>query len=237
MRDIGKNIKDLRQARNMTQEELAEKLFVTRQTVSNYETGKSRPDIDMLLKIAEVLDTDIHSVLYGPPAPMEKRRKIITACVSLGVYLLAVVLYYRFAQFADVFKSTHYDTRFVWLLGFLIKPVILFWGAWVFMQVLGTFTKLAPMRKPEYRWVRLGAYSIMVLYGILISPYLPIMFFSGGSSISIPDFWTKAIFFVVGALPDQIPIITNTTLAIACGLSLWLFRTPKKKETAYRRSQ
>ena len=40
MRDIGKNIRDLRIRSNMTQDELAQKLFVTRQTVSNYETGK-----------------------------------------------------------------------------------------------------------------------------------------------------------------------------------------------------
>ena len=45
MRDIGKNIRQLRTAKNMTQDELAEKLFVTRQTVSNYEPGKSRPDV------------------------------------------------------------------------------------------------------------------------------------------------------------------------------------------------
>lgn len=37
MRDIGKNIKTLRMAKGITQEELAAALFVTRQTVSNYE--------------------------------------------------------------------------------------------------------------------------------------------------------------------------------------------------------
>ena len=41
MRDIGKNIKHLRIAQEMTQDQLAERLFVTRQTVSNYENGKS----------------------------------------------------------------------------------------------------------------------------------------------------------------------------------------------------
>ena len=45
MRDIGKNIRLLRQQKIMTQDELAEALFVTRQTVSNYETGRSRPDV------------------------------------------------------------------------------------------------------------------------------------------------------------------------------------------------
>ena len=57
MRDIGKNIRDLRVKQNMTQDELAEKLFVTRQTVSNYETGRSRPDVEMLASIAEALNT------------------------------------------------------------------------------------------------------------------------------------------------------------------------------------
>lgn len=41
MRDIGKNIRDLRQQKHLTQKELAERLFVTRQTVSNYENGVS----------------------------------------------------------------------------------------------------------------------------------------------------------------------------------------------------
>ena len=42
MRDIGKNIRSLRMQKGMTQEQFAEKLFVTRQTVSNYETGVSQ---------------------------------------------------------------------------------------------------------------------------------------------------------------------------------------------------
>ena len=62
MRDIGKNIKAFREWKCLTQDQLAEKLFVTRQTVSNYETGRSRPDIEMLTKIADVLDVDANTV-------------------------------------------------------------------------------------------------------------------------------------------------------------------------------
>ena len=54
MRDIGKNIRDLRQQKHLTQEELAEQLFVTRQTVSNYENGRTRPDVDQILRLAEI---------------------------------------------------------------------------------------------------------------------------------------------------------------------------------------
>lgn len=41
MRDIGKNIRSLRQKRNISQDQLAQMLHVTRQTISNYETGLS----------------------------------------------------------------------------------------------------------------------------------------------------------------------------------------------------
>ena len=41
MRDIGKNIRSLRQKRNISQDQLAQMLHVTRQTISNYETGVS----------------------------------------------------------------------------------------------------------------------------------------------------------------------------------------------------
>ena len=41
MRDIGKNIRTLRTRRGLSQDQLAEALHVTRQTVSNYETGDS----------------------------------------------------------------------------------------------------------------------------------------------------------------------------------------------------
>jgi transcriptional regulator with XRE-family HTH domain len=51
MRDIGKNIRYLRESKGLTQDQLAEKLFVTRQTVSNYETGRTRPDVDMIVSI------------------------------------------------------------------------------------------------------------------------------------------------------------------------------------------
>ena len=53
MRDIGKNIRYLRETKGLTQDQLAEKLFVTRQTVSNYETGRTRPDVDMIVSITD----------------------------------------------------------------------------------------------------------------------------------------------------------------------------------------
>ena len=85
MRDIGKNIKDLRIKNKMTQEQIAEKLFVSRQTVSNYETGKSRPDIDMLIKLAEALNCDIKQVLYGIQADESNQSNLMRFLIALFV--------------------------------------------------------------------------------------------------------------------------------------------------------
>lgn len=60
---LGDNIKTLRKQKGLTQEELAIKLNVVRQTVSKWEKGFSVPDADMLQKIADELETDVTQLL------------------------------------------------------------------------------------------------------------------------------------------------------------------------------
>ena len=60
---INENIKNLRKKKGLTQEELAIQLNVVRQTVSKWEKGISVPDVTMLDKLADVLDTDVGNLL------------------------------------------------------------------------------------------------------------------------------------------------------------------------------
>lgn len=62
---IPQNIKRLRQQNGLTQEQMAEKLFVTRQTISLWENGRTQPDIETLERIAAVFQVDLMTVLYG----------------------------------------------------------------------------------------------------------------------------------------------------------------------------
>lgn len=62
---FGENLKSIRKSKGYTQEELAIKLNVVRQTVSKWEKGLSVPDADILVRIAEVLDTDVSALLGG----------------------------------------------------------------------------------------------------------------------------------------------------------------------------
>lgn len=50
---IMKNLKDLRKNRNLTQEDLAKELFTNNQSISNWETGLSEPDINTLIRLAK----------------------------------------------------------------------------------------------------------------------------------------------------------------------------------------
>ena len=63
MRDIGKNIRDLREQAKLTQDALAEQLCTTRQTISNYERGKTRPDVEQILRLAAIFGTDANTIL------------------------------------------------------------------------------------------------------------------------------------------------------------------------------
>lgn len=95
MRDIGKNIRQQRVQKNLTQDDLAARIHATRQTVSNYETGRSRPDIDALMLLAEALECDMETLLYGQARsavnPREVRRLVIGLCFLVGVLLAQFV--------------------------------------------------------------------------------------------------------------------------------------------------
>lgn len=106
MRDIGKNIRNLRESKGLTQEEMAARLFVTRQTVSNYETGKTRPDVDMILRIAEVLDADANTVFYGRPVDDRKRRIISAVILAVATAALWALELYLRREFTAYKQST-----------------------------------------------------------------------------------------------------------------------------------
>lgn len=60
---FGEKIKNLRQLSCLSQQELADKLYVSRQTVTKWETEKSLPDISKLKKLSKIFDTSIDSML------------------------------------------------------------------------------------------------------------------------------------------------------------------------------
>ncbi len=77
MSTIGKNIKKKRNEKGITQDQLAEKLHVTRQTVSSWEMGRTEPDVDTLTRLAEALKVSVEDLIYD-----QSTGKGADACVS-----------------------------------------------------------------------------------------------------------------------------------------------------------
>ena len=73
---LSENIKNLRKNKGLTQEELASKLNVVRQTVSKWEKGLSVPDAELLKKLAEILETDVSTLLGSSIMPDNENNKI-----------------------------------------------------------------------------------------------------------------------------------------------------------------
>ncbi|MBO4638018.1 MAG: helix-turn-helix transcriptional regulator [Clostridiales bacterium] len=62
---IGEFLKELRKEKGITQEQLADKLNVSRRTVSRWETGSNMPDLDVLVELADYYDVDLRDIFNG----------------------------------------------------------------------------------------------------------------------------------------------------------------------------
>ncbi len=116
MTKVSKNLKKIRTSKKLTQDALAEKLFVTRQTVSGWENDRTQPDIEMLIKISEVLEVDVEELIYGEKryksedAKKQNTKRILTvifsiiASVLIGAGLILIFVT-GWEKMPDIFKS------------------------------------------------------------------------------------------------------------------------------------
>ena len=122
---FSENLKSLRKAKGISQESLAAQLHVVRQTVSKWEKGLSVPDADMLLKLADILETEVSVLLdanietQAAPSPVAeqlgriaeelavKNRRAKRLWRIAGVILL-VLLLINILQFAGAFVVREY---------------------------------------------------------------------------------------------------------------------------------
>ena len=76
--NIGKRISDLRKKNNITQLDLASKLFVTDKTVSSWESDRTEPSLEMIVKLSEILGCSVGYLIYGdnPKNNIETEVKI-----------------------------------------------------------------------------------------------------------------------------------------------------------------
>lgn len=217
----------------MTQEAMAEALFVTRQTVSNYENGRSRPDLDMLLKIAEVLETDVTALLYGPPISQSKKGSYRRLLLS-GLILVAVTVLYAALSILAPSKSIFgYQYAIRSLKQLTVLPVVMFVLGWILTHCLSIFCNLQPLQAEKVKVPRL---IIGILLGIFVLIPIPYIIFHivacyrsfvyQSVSMSFPYIpilqeLFYAIFFIITKVPFVYSIL---------GSIFWLLGLPPTKK-------
>ena len=118
LNNLSTQIKNLRTAKGLTQEQLAERIYVSRQSISNWETGKNYPDIHSLLLLSTLFDVSLDTLVKGD---LDMMRRTVDAQKMNGwawVMLVTMVL-------AAVLAIPSYKILGPW--GLLI-PLVL-WGA------------------------------------------------------------------------------------------------------------
>ena len=73
---FAEQLKKLRQEKNISQEELAQKLFISRQAISKWENGDATPDLENLAKLAELLSVTIDELVTGKEPVVKVVEKI-----------------------------------------------------------------------------------------------------------------------------------------------------------------
>ena len=259
MRDIGKNIRQLRIKRSMTQDDLAERLFVTRQTVSNYETGKSRPDIDMLERISQVLEADLQEVLYGP-APKRPTGELLRLAAG-GILAAGLgILWMALKPLAKKLSYYSFNISIWLLLEMIVGPLCLLAMGWTAAQLLGMALGKKPLAGNRVGYVRRG-----VLLLIVVILALNVWFVAANAvndwqyhnhlrgswteSVSVSDNGETSTVMGWTKLPAQMPgfvewaagiflrlawrtPVLRGSLGILCGVGLWLLGFPAKRKTA-----
>ena len=84
--NLGYQIKYFRRRDQLSQEDLANKLYVSRQTISNWENDKSYPDVHNLLMLSSLFDVSLDALVKGDVEIME--QKLRKARFNLWTYLM-----------------------------------------------------------------------------------------------------------------------------------------------------
>lgn len=118
--ELAKHIKEHRARLGMSQEELAESIFVSRQTISNWETDRTYPDVHSLLLLSNLFNVSIDSLVKGDVEEMKavlgiEAKRLNTLGVVMAAFGVAAIAWVLITLLLDQSMAT------------IVIPAILLW--------------------------------------------------------------------------------------------------------------
>lgn len=128
--EIGKKLKEARLNRDLTQEVIAEKLNVSRQTISNWENEKSYPDIISVIELSNLYSISLDDLLKGDDAMMEHLQESTNVVKSnqklLRVIILNIIVVILLVTLGMLLPSKSYYLVMIFCLAIVSSSLLLY---------------------------------------------------------------------------------------------------------------
>ena len=128
--EIGKKLKDARMRSGFTQESVAEKVNVSRQTISNWENEKSYPDIISVIELSNLYSISLDELLKGDEKMMEHLEESTTVVKStrklIGAILLNIITVILLITLSMFLPDRSYYLLVVFCLAIASSSVLLY---------------------------------------------------------------------------------------------------------------
>lgn len=230
MSSFGENLKKIREEKNMTQQNLADKLYVTRQAISRWECGARYPDLITAKKLSHILDVSVDLLLQEEDIEIyeENKRinskKIITALFCLTILFSALFSAIYLKEILNIIAISQLNIR----IAFNTFQVI-------FNTVLLTLMFILHIRKiliPKHIGLALSVYFLLsiiehiiisvtlksIIPNIILKNTIPIIFFVLNIAIVWKYFCTNKI---KSPIPVYICIFLNFLVTFSSKIQIY----------------
>lgn len=200
MVEFGEQLRRARVQKGMTQQSLAEQLYVTRQSVSRWECGDRYPDLITTKKISQILEVSLDDLLSGKEMtkvvernPVIEKKSVnnimiaLYAFVVISLFITIVDIMIRFPIQSEAIDYSDIQLIVINVLGLLIQIVFFSYG--LFQAIRGT---LAPKRM-----------------GAVIVAYFGAMCITGSENLARYTMWQFVLVGMVLILPNLVGVVAS----------------------------
>lgn len=192
--EIGKRIREYRKIYNLSQEQLADKIFVSRQTVSNWENDKTYPDIQIIVSLSILFNVSLDELIREDLEEMKMKINNKKANKRADIYSLIMICSTILASLSIGLVVALPESKLIWIV-----PIILFlpavWSSFVLEKFkrnndLKTYKEILAFsqnKDVEMLRERRAPRRIRIEKGIIILGYVGITLFICLIAISIAN--------------------------------------------------
>lgn len=170
--EFSEKLQKLRTQRNLTQEQLANQLFVSRTAISKWETGRGTPNLDSLQAIAKLFGVSLDELLSTEEVVVmakneNKRNTEQILCYIDSVLNLMSVFGFLLPMYKVFKNNVYYCVPLYQYSGFLHKTIFIIQSAILLCGVLGLIFQWKEKEK-IYNFVKFSGYILMIIFIFLL---------------------------------------------------------------------